>query len=69
MAAGNLTVRPGVSYGILVVSRIMSSCTGSVRPYGVVNRILFIQAGLAYYTNKVEVLFSAYFPHFIPAQR
>ena len=39
------------------------------RPLLVVNRILFIRAGWAYRTNKVEVLVPAYSLHYGPAQR
>ena len=50
-------------------SGIPSSSTGSARPFLVVNRILFIWAGWAYRTNKVEVLVPAYCLHYCPAQR
>ena len=50
-------------------SRILSMRTRSVRPLLVVNRILFIRAGWAYHTNKVEVLVPAYSLHYGPAQR
>ena len=33
-----------------------------------VNRIIFIRAGWAYHTNKVEVLVPAYSLHYGPAQ-
>ena len=42
---------------------------GSARPLLVVNRILFIRAGWAYRTNKVEVLVPAYSLHYGPAQQ
>ena len=42
--------------------------TRSVRPLLVVNRIIFIRAGWAYRTNKVEVLVPAYSLHYGPAQ-
>ena len=42
--------------------------TGSARPSLVVNRILFIWAGWAYCTNKVEVLVPAYSLHYGSAQ-
>ena len=46
MAAGNFTVRPSVFPVIPAVSGIPSLCTGSARPYLVVNRILIYSGGL-----------------------
>ena len=63
-----LTVRTRVFPVILAESGIPSTSVGSARPFLVVNRILFIWAGWAYRTNKVEVLVPAYSLHYGPAQ-
>ena len=58
MAAGSFTVHPRVSYVIPAESGILSSRVGSVRPYRVVNRILFSSGGLGLTTpTRLRFLF------------
>ena len=61
-------VRTEVLPVIPAESGIPSMRAKSVRPLLVVNRILFVQAGWAYHTNKVEVLVPAYSLHYGPVQ-
>ena len=58
MTAGSFTVRPRVSSVIPAESGIPSACAGSVRPYRVVNRILFSSGGLGLTTpTRLRFLF------------